>query len=239
MSDKGEAASKLKKLRQRSGLTTRALAERLDMVHSSYQYYEDRYKKPYLPREFTEKLVHVLSDFGVAESEVLSLSGTNVHQLPTKDSPKVAIQGDNTGLPLMGLINHQTKDLPVLGAARGGTMGAGTFADNGNVFEMVERPAALSGVKEAYAVYVVDESMEPRYFSGELVHVHPHRPIRPGAFVVIQTDDGEERDYLLKRLVRRTGKKLILEQYNPAKRIEIDTALVRAIHLIVGAATPL
>ena len=117
-------------------------------------------------------------------------------------------------------------------------MEAGAFADNGNFFEMVSRPASLVGVSDAYAVYVVDESMEPRYFSGELVHIHPHRPARPGSFVVLQIDDGENTDYLVKRLVRRKGAQVTFEQYNPHKKFDIKASHIKAMHTIVGAATP-
>lgn len=34
-------------------------------------------------------------------------------------------------------------------------------------------PPQLDGIRDAYVVYAVDDSMEPRYHSGELVYVDP------------------------------------------------------------------
>ncbi len=129
-----------------------------------------------------------------------------------------------------------TKDLPILGAARGGSLGAGQFADNGEFFGMTDRPASLQGIKSAYAVIVVDDSMEPRYYAGEVAQINPHRPCQPGNFVIVQTESQNgERDYLIKRLVRRTAKTVRLAQFNPDKEFDLPTAIVKAIHRIVGA----
>src|SRR5690606_21801676 len=64
------------------------------------------------------------------------------------------------------------RDLPVLGAAQGGTKGL--FMSNGDVFDMVERPGNLVGVRSAYAVYMVGDSMEPRYYAGWLLGINPN-----------------------------------------------------------------
>ena len=47
----------------------------------------------------------------------------------------------------------------------------GFFELNGEVHGYVERPAALFGVDDAYALYVEDESMVPRYMPGEIIFV--------------------------------------------------------------------
>lgn len=69
------AASKLKALRERVGLTIRAMAEELSMSPSSYIHYENIYKKQYFDREMVEKLVKPLTSRGVSRSEVLALAG--------------------------------------------------------------------------------------------------------------------------------------------------------------------
>lgn len=129
-----------------------------------------------------------------------------------------------------------TRDLPVLGAARGGQFGSGQFVDNGTFFEMVQRPATLSNVANAYAVYIVDDSMAPRYWPGEMAAVNPNKPVLPGSYVCLQieTEDGE-MDYLIKRLVRRSGGQVRVEQHNPQKEFDIDAKTVRAMHEIVVA----
>ena len=51
---------------------------------------------------------------------------------------------------------------------------------NGDMIDIVPPPASLAGVPNAYAVYVVGASMEPRYYQGELVMIHPGKPVTAG-----------------------------------------------------------
>lgn len=128
------------------------------------------------------------------------------------------------------------RDLPVYGAAMGGDDGAFDF--NGTVNEYVARPPILAGVANGYAVYVQGESMEPRYFAGELVHVNPNRPITPGCFVVVQIRTGDPHvptRGLIKQFVRRTATRLHLRQFNPQGELEHELGQVLSIHRIVGA----
>jgi SOS-response transcriptional repressor LexA len=121
------------------------------------------------------------------------------------------------------------RDLPVVGHARGGH--EGYFFDNGLVQSYAERPWFLLGQSSAYAVYVNDGSMEPVLRHGQLVYVSPAVPPTPGDDVVVQLTDGQG---LIKRLQRRTGKHLVLGQFNPEKRLEIPVGTVRSVHLVVA-----
>jgi phage repressor protein C with HTH and peptisase S24 domain len=126
--------------------------------------------------------------------------------------------------------------LKVLGMAECGADGWSLW--NGDVIDMVDRPAALAGVPSAYAVYVVGASMEPRYFPGELVMIHPGKPVTLGAFVLVQKTPRHEGDpplAVIKRLVKRTGSKVTLEQFNPHKNFDIKSDDIVSIHRVVGA----
>jgi transcriptional regulator with XRE-family HTH domain len=46
-------------------------------------------------------------------------------------------------------------------------------------------PPQLEGVKGAKAVYVRGRAMEPRYYAGEIVYLHPARPPNPGDFIFV------------------------------------------------------
>ena len=110
--------------------------------------------------------------------------------------------------------------LKVLGMAQCGADGWSLW--NGDVIDMIERPAGLDGVPNAYAVYVVGASMEPRYHPGEVVHIHPGRPVDVGAYVLVQRQRqglGEPPLAVIKRLAKRTGAKITLEQFNPPKQL--------------------
>lgn len=126
--------------------------------------------------------------------------------------------------------------LKVLGMAEGGPDGWNLF--NGEVVEVMRRPDNLIGVAGAYAVYVTGSSMEPRYHPGEVAHIHPGKPVMPGAYVLVQRKpghDGEPPLAVIKRLVKRSGSKIVLEQHNPSKIIEIRADEVVSIHRVVGS----
>jgi phage repressor protein C with HTH and peptisase S24 domain len=130
------------------------------------------------------------------------------------------------------------RDLPVVGTAVAGA--DGMFLMNGQIHDYIERPPSLQGVAGAYAVYVADRSMEPRYFAGETLHVHPGRPIPQGdnSFVVVQLKpevEGEAPKALVKQFIRRTATRLMLRQYNPPADLEFDTDAVASVHLIIWA----
>jgi phage repressor protein C with HTH and peptisase S24 domain len=123
--------------------------------------------------------------------------------------------------------------VPVYGQAVGGK--DDEFVLSGNQVSEVLAPAGLSSVPDAYAVYVVGDSMEPRYFAGETVFVNPRLPIGREAFVVAQisgSDEGKPRAYV-KRFVSQDSRRLRLEQYNPKKVIEFPTSKVISLHRII------
>jgi phage repressor protein C with HTH and peptisase S24 domain len=126
--------------------------------------------------------------------------------------------------------------LKVLGMAECGADGWSLW--NGDVIDMIDRPAALVGIPNAYAVYVVGASMEPRYHPGELVHVHPGKPLTIGAYVLVQRkpkNDGDVPLAVIKRLAKRTGSKTVLEQFNPPRTFEIRNDEIVSIHRVVGS----
>lgn len=122
------------------------------------------------------------------------------------------------------------RDLRVLGYVKGGR--EGFFIDNGEVQGMTARPDFLAGVKDAYAVYVHEDSMFPAFEPGHLAWVNPLKPVKPGDSVVVQLGDGQS---FIKRLKRRTEKFVICEQWNPAEEVKYKTSDVRAVHLVVGS----
>ena len=127
--------------------------------------------------------------------------------------------------------------IPVRGAGQGGS--EGWFPWNGEIVDYISRPPHLAGATDAYAVYVAGSSMEPRYYAGELVYIHPGKPVTIGSFVLVQIRPEAEGDApraFMKRLVRRTANKVTLEQFNPPKNFDIKTSDVLSMHRIVGSA---
>ena len=106
------------------------------------------------------------------------------------------------------------------------------FFDNGNVFEYVKRPPILAGLPQAFAVYMVGESMEPRYFAGDTLYIHPNRPIRAGCFVLIELP---EQQAIVKQFISQDDNRVVVEQFNPANRFDIPRAKVVNMYRVVGA----
>jgi phage repressor protein C with HTH and peptisase S24 domain len=80
--------------------------------------------------------------------------------------------------------------------------------------------------------------MEPRYHPGEVVHIHPGRPIEVGAYVLVQRKPkaaGDAPLAIIKRLAKRSGAKITLEQFNPSRLFEIKTGDIVSIHRVVGS----
>jgi phage repressor protein C with HTH and peptisase S24 domain len=80
--------------------------------------------------------------------------------------------------------------------------------------------------------------MEPRYHPGEVVHIHPDKPLVIGGYVLVQRrgKKGEPPAAVIKRLVRRTEAKVVLEQFNPPKLFDVKNADIVSMHRVVGSA---
>ncbi|MCZ6845586.1 MAG: hypothetical protein O7F69_06760 [Alphaproteobacteria bacterium] len=159
----------------------------------------------------------------------------------TENYPKGdAISGDSVpevSLKMYPAPEFGARDLPVRGVAAAGT--DALFITNGEPHDWLLRPAVLIGVNEAYAVIAAGSSMEPRYFDGEVVFVHPGRRVAPGrhTFVVVQfypQEEGEAPRAVIKKYERQTGTELILSQYNPPEELRFAIETVKSIHLIVN-----
>lgn len=126
--------------------------------------------------------------------------------------PPLSIPNAEVGEP----VRFPRRRLPVYGLAVAGD--DGRFELNGQRIADVLCPPSLENVRDAYAVYVHGSSMEPRYYPGETVWVHPHKPVSRGDFVVAQIRNDEPGDPPLgfvKQFISRNSRELLLEQFNP------------------------
>ena len=103
---------------------------------------------------------------------------------------------------------------------------------NDEIIDYVGRHPNLVGVENGFGLYIHGTSMVPRYRPGELVHVHPSIPPRPGDCVVVKLDDEEA---LVKELVKMDKKSIVLLQFNPKRKRTIPMSRVKNVYLIVGA----
>jgi phage repressor protein C with HTH and peptisase S24 domain len=177
------------------------------------------------------EFVHIAGFLGVPEEEVLrhAVEGATpgaAHDLPRpgRGRPPSTSAG-TTARPA-----PEPDRIPIRGAARGGT-DQEMFLDDGIGY--TARPANLGGVREAYAIYMVGDSMEPRYEQGWLLHVNPFKPPKRGRDVVVVKQGNA---VLIKQFVGWEGDHLVLRQFNPPDTLRIPRSEVRQCHLIVGVA---
>jgi phage repressor protein C with HTH and peptisase S24 domain len=128
------------------------------------------------------------------------------------------------------------RDIPEYGAAAGGSRGKADFRFNGQVVDMAPRPPGIANKKDVYCVRVVGDSMEPKYEEGERLYLDPHRRPAIMDYVVIELksqEEGEPGDAFIKRFVRKTPTKYIVQQFNPLKELEFDIDEVKNMHRVI------
>jgi len=199
-------------------LSMKEASEAIGKNHAYLQQFLERGVPARLPEEPRERLAQFL--------------GIPVATLKEAGLQEAGIKG-----PIRRLSPSNPLDrIPVLGIAEGGEEGWSLW--NGNVVDYAVRPPSLAGAPNGYATYVVGSSMEPRYLPGEIIYVHPGKPVQPGNFVVVQVKPRSEDEpprALIKRLTRRSANAITLEQYNPEKTFNVQLKDVVSIHKIVGS----
>jgi phage repressor protein C with HTH and peptisase S24 domain len=101
---------------------------------------------------------------------------------------------------------------------------------------MLQRPPALRGQADLYAIYFHGQSMEPRFEAGEVGIVDPRRPVRNGDYVLVQINGGDSDEVvsvLAKRLVRQNAAEVVLEQFNPPAIFTVPKNRVARVHRIM------
>jgi len=225
MSDVSEVARRLKELREQAGLTMRSVSDALGWSLTRYQHYEDRYKRKYLPFELARALEDMFVRQGVAAGAVLQLAGLEGGQnLPPRPGPAAM-------RPVSLNAAAGLRDLPVHSSFREGA--EGFWFVEGDAKEFVERPANLRGVANAFALYADGESMQPRYFAGELLFVNPNRPITPNCFVAIELADGRGQ---VRQFLRRTHDGIFVRRFSPEQELRLPAPEVKRIYRITGSA---
>lgn len=125
-------------------------------------------------------------------------------------------------------------DVPVFGTAAGSHLRGAFQLETGTTIDFVRRPPALTGAKDAYALYVEGSSMEPRYGPGDLVFVHPHRPARLGDAVIVQVAVSPGQiEASIGFLRKRTAEHVVLGKLNPEAEVQLKREHVAAVHRVL------
>src|SRR5216684_1728099 len=170
--------------------------------------------------------VQVAAFLGVSQEEVLRHAGDDTPAPPRTEPPRRGRP------PRIGIVPGgppRAEPIPIRSAARGGG-DQEMFLEDGPI-GYTARPNNLVGVRGAYAIYMVGDSMEPRYEQGWLLHVNPFKPPTRGRDVVVYKKGDA---VLIKQFVRWEGEALVLQQLNPAQELRVPREEVMECHLVVG-----
>jgi transcriptional regulator with XRE-family HTH domain len=172
--------------------------------------------------------VQVAQFLRLSQDEVLRYAGAAAEAVPPMAPPRRGRPPRATA-PAMPSAALRGEPIPIRSAGRGGGEQEMFLADG--PIGYTARPANLNGVRGAYAIYMVGDSMEPRYQQGWLLHVNPFKPPTRGRDVVVyKTGDA----VLIKQFVRWEGEMLVLRQLNPQGELRLPRDAVAECHLIVG-----
>jgi len=168
--------------------------------------------------------VQIAQFLGVSQEEVLRRAGD-----ATVPPPEPARRGrpPRSATPHAPL--QRQDSMPIRSAARGGN-DQQMFLGDGPI-GYTPRPSNLAGVRDAYAIYMIGDSMEPRYIQGWLLHVNPFKPPTRGRDVVVYKND---QAVLIKQFISWNDDELVLRQLNPEDTLRIPRDEVVECHLVVG-----
>ena len=177
------------------------------------------------------------SDGGAAKAQVSPYMSVNrqeifgggdfVSQFPGfRDRGSIASYQNN------GDTNWSEMMVPVYGYAAA-SLDSNLNLANGEIVDWVIRHPSLNGIRDAFAIYVFSDSMEPRYYPGELVYVHPGRPPERNKDCVVELKNG---DAYLKRYMAQTDDEICVMQYNPEKNLTFKKSDIQAVYAVVGRA---
>jgi phage repressor protein C with HTH and peptisase S24 domain len=171
--------------------------------------------------------VQIAGFLGVTPEDVLRHAVAETVSSSTTGAPRAGRGRPRSGMPAGSAPSADV--IPIRSAGRGGTDQA-MFLEDGPI-GYTSRPSNLTGVRAAYAIYMVGDSMEPRYEPGWLLHVNPFKPPTRGRDVVVYK---QGQAVLIKQFVGWESDTLVLRQLNPPDTLRIPRAEVQECHLIVG-----
>jgi len=102
------------------------------------------------------------------------------------------------------------------------------------IYETVDwaiRHPAQIGIKSAFAIYIFSDDMQPRYFYGELVYIHPGKIPEMNRDCLIEFKDGRR---LIRKFLNQNENNIYVEKYNPQTADVLDRSEIKAVYSIIG-----
>ena len=179
------------------------------------------------PRELPETVRHALAP-------LLGVSPDDLRSYAPPSAGGGRIESDMRLAPPQRAAERA--DLPVYASSEGS---AGTLNITSEPIVFVRRPEPLVSVRDGYGCYMIGDSMSPAYEQGDLLLIHPGKPVRPGDDCVFVREPGEgtpdgSQHAQVRRLLRNTPEKFRVRQFNPARDFDLDRGQWTRVQLIVG-----
>ncbi|UYN96565.1 MAG: S24 family peptidase [Enhydrobacter sp.] len=212
-----ENARRLKSIRARA-IGLRPLARAIGWEASKYQYYEDHYKKTWLPRDFIERIKPHVVGLGhppVTVAELDALAGC-----PSPSTTSLYNEAVGIARAIPERERETRAEIPVWASAEAGAEGAMLLT--AEPIDWIRRSERMMGVRNPFAFYVIGESMSPAIEHGDQVVVHPVLPPQPGRDCVF-LHEGEDGQMLalVKRLLKSNATSWRVRQFNPARDFDL------------------
>ncbi|MDB5363480.1 MAG: transcriptional regulator [Rhodospirillales bacterium] len=217
-------SNRLREFRDLAGLSMQALANRVGTTAPQINKLEKGERR--LTLDWMTRLAEAL---GIEPKDLLPLPS---RAPPTASQDRPLLGGEAAPGPPVPA--RDPRDLiPVRSAARGGDEQE-MFLEDGPI-DYIARPHSLLHVRDAYSIYMIGDSMTPRFRPGQLLHINPYKPPQAGTGVVVTKTDNV---VLIKEFVRRSATMLYLKQYYPAAELKYPLNEIRDIHIVVGLDEP-
>lgn len=223
--------STLRELRQAAGLSQEKLAELAGTSQPQINKLEAGQRK--MTVDWAVKLAKPL---GVEPTVLLGLDllepplpGSEFKSAGSALRNAVAMQPQALVVP-----NNPHENMPVRAAARGG-VDQEMFLEDGPI-DWVKKPDYLKNARDPYGMYVVGESMMPRFRPAQILHINPYKPPACGAGVIVVK---RNQAILIKEFVRRSPEGVVLREYQPeAREFTVAEEDLDTVHTVVGLQEP-
>ena len=202
----------LRLLRRTRGLTLEQLAELSDVSVSYLSRLEAGLRR--LNADTIDKLTHALGCEAAELMQAPPMITGKFSPAGAGHTQTAAMTGSNAAT--FGR-SHQPsgRDLPVYGKMKN-LMCETNNDDTGNAIDFkkpidwLQRPSDLSGVDAAFAFYINDRTMFPKFTNGDIVITHPYRPPTENSYVVIVTN---ENDAFVRQFISWTPQEIRLKAF--------------------------
>lgn len=224
-----ELGRALKAARLGKGLPAKAVADLVKVSTAAVYQWEKGSTEP-TGKNLVDVATFLELDLPSARrGEVVANAGSDKPDL----EPELTIPppGQETPAPRIG-----NRDVEVRGISIGGSEDdEADFSFNGQVVDYAHRPAGLLHRRDVFMVRTANDSMSPAHEAGDPLFVDSHQDPMPGEDVIVELHgrEGEPGPAYIKRLVRRSGSKVTVRQFNPPQELEFDRSRIKKLWRVV------